>query len=62
MDETTVGRDASKCPHTVFLYDYEGHLIKIVDLGMPIMRIAADRTSNVLYGHWCESRVCISKI
>lgn len=49
MDESTVGRDASKCPHTVFLYDYEGHLIKIVDLNMPIMRIAADRTSNVLY-------------
>lgn len=49
MDESTVGRDASKCPRTVFLYDYDGHLVKIVDLGMPVMRIAADRGDNTLY-------------
>ncbi len=49
MDESTVGRDVSKCPHTVFLYDYEGSLIKIVDLGIPVMRIAADCQNNVLY-------------
>lgn len=49
IDESTVGRDASKCPHTVFLYDYNAQLIKIVDLGIPVMRIAADRSSNTLY-------------
>lgn len=49
MDESTVGRNASKCPRTVFLYDYDSHLVKIVDLGMPIIRIAADRKSNTLY-------------
>lgn len=49
MDESTVRRNISKCPRTVFLYDYSGHLIKIVDLGMPAIRIAADRNSNVLY-------------
>lgn len=49
MDETTVGRDISKCPHTVFLYDYDGNLVKIVDLGIPAMRIAADYRDNVLY-------------
>ena len=49
MDESTVRRNISKCPHTVFLYDYTGRLLKIVDLGMPVMRIAADRNSNVLY-------------
>lgn len=49
MDETTVRRDISKCPRTVFLYDYTGRLLKIVDVGMPIMRIAANRNSNVLY-------------
>ena len=49
IDETTVRRDISKCPRTVFLYDYSGNLLKIVDLGMPTMRIAADRSSNVLY-------------
>lgn len=49
MDERTVGRDVSKCPRSVFLYDYEGNLRKIVDLGIPVMRIAADHRSNVLY-------------
>ncbi len=49
MDETTVGRNANKRPRTVFLYDYDSNLVKIVDLGMPIVRIAADRKSNTLY-------------
>lgn len=49
MDESTVGRNISKSPRTVFLYDYTGRLLKIVDLGMPAMRIAADRSSNTLY-------------
>lgn len=49
MDESTVRRDISKCPRTVFLYDYAGNLLKIVDVGMPIMRIAAGNNSNTLY-------------
>lgn len=48
-DESTVGRNASKCPHTVFLYDYEGNLVKIIDLGIPVMRIAAEEKDNTLY-------------
>lgn len=48
-DESTVGRDVSKCPHTVFLFDFGSHLVKIVDLGMPVMRIAALPDSNRLY-------------
>ena len=48
-DERKVGRDVNKCPRTVFLYDYEGNLRKIVDLGIPVMRIASDHRSNVLY-------------
>ena len=49
IDERKVGRDVSKCPRTVFLYDYDGNLRKIVNLGIPVMRIAADHRSNVLY-------------
>ena len=49
MDESTVGRNVSKCPHHVFLYDYEGNLVKIVDLGIPVMRIAAEEKDNTLY-------------
>lgn len=32
-----------------FVYDYDGKLLKIVNLGMPVMRIAADGRSNALY-------------
>ena len=49
VDESIVRRDISKFPHTVFLYDYTGNLLKIVDVGMPIMRIVACSNSNTLY-------------
>lgn len=49
VDESIVRRDISKFPHTVFLYDYTGNLLKIVDVGMPIMRIVAGSNSNTLY-------------
>lgn len=31
------------------LYDYGSRLVKVVDLGMPVVRIASDRRSNTLY-------------
>ncbi|WP_455628559.1 hypothetical protein [Parabacteroides chinchillae] len=48
-DEQTVGRDFTKLPHTVFLYDYDLNLVKILDLGMPILRLAASPQNNQLY-------------
>lgn len=33
----------------LFLYDYDGNLKKIVDLGYPVLRIAADIKNNILY-------------
>lgn len=48
-DETTVGRDFSKIPQTLFLYDYKSNLKKIVHLHTPILRIAADTKSNTVY-------------
>ena len=49
MDETTVGRDFSKVPKTVFLYNYDGKLLRIVNLKYPVIRIAANIDSNDLY-------------
>ena len=49
MDESTVGMDFNKLPTTVFLYDYKGNIKKIVDLGIPIFRIAGKVNDNVLY-------------
>lgn len=48
-DEETVGRDITKLPHTIFLYNYNLQLVKIIDLGMPIIRLASEPTTNTLY-------------
>lgn len=48
-DEETVGRDFTKLPQTVFLYDYDLNLVKILDLGIPILRLAASPQKNQLY-------------
>ena len=48
-NELTVGMDPMKLPRTVFLYNYDGKLMKIVDLGYPIMCVASDTKNNTLY-------------
>jgi len=48
-DEKTVGRDFSKLPQTIFLYDYDLKLKKIINMGMPILRIASDPNNNTVY-------------
>jgi hypothetical protein len=49
VDESSIGRDASKIPTTVFLYDYMGNLKEVVCLGKNVCRIAADNNENILY-------------
>lgn len=48
-DESTVGMDFSKLPKTLFLYDYKGNLKKIVDVGIPIFRVAGCIQNNTAY-------------
>ena len=48
-NEAKVGRDFTKLPQTLFLYDYKSNLRKIVDLDMPVLRIAADIKNNAVY-------------
>jgi hypothetical protein len=48
-DEKTVGRDYTKLPHTVFVYDYDATLLKIIDIGVPVLRIASDTKDNTIY-------------
>lgn len=48
-DERKVGRDFTKLSHTVFLYDYDLQLKKIINLGAPILRLTADVGTNTLY-------------
>lgn len=49
MDESKVGRDFTKIPQTLFLYDYNSNLKKVVHLNMPILRITSDPESNTVY-------------
>ena len=49
LDATMQGRDVRALPHTLFLYDYNSQLRKIIELGMPVVRIAADCRSNCVY-------------
>lgn len=48
-DESTVGRDLNKLPKTLFVYDYKGNLLKILDARIPFGRIAGDLQSNTIY-------------
>lgn len=61
-DEATVGRNFSKNAQTLFLYDYHSNLVKIVHIGMPIVRIAAKRDNNVVYAIVANPEFCLVKV
>lgn len=52
-------RDLSKVPNTIFVYDYNFNLKKIINMGMPILRIAAKGDSNTLYAIGIDLDFCI---
>lgn len=52
-------RPFSKAPHHVFVYDDFFRLVKIVDVGMPIFRIAADGISNRVFLIGVNPEFCI---
>lgn len=60
-DESTVDMDFEKLPTTLFLYNYKGELQKIVDVGMPIFRIAGDIESNDLFAFGVDPEFVLVK-
>jgi len=48
-DPKTVGRDINKLPRTIFLYTYDLKLKQIINLGMPVIRLSADPSTNTVY-------------
>ena len=48
-DESTVGRDVDKLAKTLFVYDYNGNLIKILKCKVSFGRIAGDINTNDVY-------------
>lgn len=55
------GRDLSRLPHTLFIYDYDMNLLKIVNVGFPIVRIASDGLTNEIYFIGANPECCIGK-
>lgn len=55
-------RPFSKAPHTVFVYDYDFNLMKIIDVKMPVIRIAANGDSNEVYLVGVNPEFCIAKL
>ena len=48
-DGMMIGRDFTKLPQTIFLYDYELQLKKIIDLKKPILWVTANPSTNTIY-------------
>lgn len=48
-DGMKIGRDFTKLPQTIFLYDYELQLKKIINLGKPILWMTADPSTDTVY-------------
>jgi hypothetical protein len=49
VDYFKIGRDYTKLPKTVCLYDYTLQLRKVIDFGMPVVRITSSPQNNVLF-------------
>ena len=56
---TTGIRDFSQVPNTIFVYDYDFNLKKIIDMGMPILRIETKGNSNTIYAVGIDLDFCI---
>ena len=61
IDESTVGRDFNKLPKSLFVYDYDTNLIKIIDFGLPILRISANQKENIVYAIVIDSDFVLMK-
>lgn len=62
VDESTIGRDETKLPKTIFVYDYEGNLLQIQDLKIPTLRIGATPGGNDVYAIVVNPEFCLAKV
>lgn len=61
-NEIDINTGMSKLPQTLYLYDYDLNLKKIVDIGMPIFRITGNENSNTVYAIVINPEYSIVKI
>jgi hypothetical protein len=60
-DESQVGRNFEKLPQTLFVYDYDGNLQKIINYNVPIGRIAGDIKTNTIYTIYADPDFILGK-
>ena len=60
-DESRVGWDFSMLPQTLFVYDYQSNLKRIIDFKMPILRIGSDIKNNTIYAIVVNPDFCLVK-
>ncbi|NDV66548.1 hypothetical protein [Bacteroides sp. 224] len=54
-------RKFSKAPNTLFVYDYDMNLLKIVDVDLPILRLASEGNNNEVFFIGVNPEFCIGK-
>ncbi|NDV66547.1 BF3164 family lipoprotein [Bacteroides sp. 224] len=57
----TKGRDFSRAPQTLFVYDYDMNLLKIVNLGLPVLSVASDDLNNDVFFIGADPELCLGK-
>ena len=58
----SAGRSEEQMPQTIYLYNYDGILIKILELDYPSIRLCSDASSNDIYLISLNQEYCLSKI
>ena len=62
VDESQIGQQQGKLPKQLFVYDYEGRLLQILDLKMPTLRIAATPDRNEVYALVANPEYGLAKV
>jgi hypothetical protein len=57
-----VGRSKEIMPKTVYVYNYKGELLKILELDIPSTRISASTNSNVIYFISIDEEYALTKL
>ncbi|MDR3309441.1 MAG: TolB-like 6-bladed beta-propeller domain-containing protein [Tannerella sp.] len=58
----SIGRMKEQMAKSVYIYNYEGELVKILDLDMHTLRISAMSDSNVVYFVGLDEEYCLMKL
>lgn len=56
------GRDMSQLPQSLFVYDYKARLTRIINMKLPVVRLAGDLNTNNIYAIIANPEFCIIRL